>query len=224
MRGLFSKTLAILNKDLLAEFRTRELVISVLVFALLVLVIFNFAFDPDTGVINLVAPGILWVSLTFAGVLGLNRTFIHEKTNASLEGLMLCPVDRAAIYLGKLLSNCVFMLIVAFIIIPVFLVLLNLPLFLPGLALIIVLATVGFSAIGTLFSALAINTRSRDVMLPILFLPTVVPVIIAAVKATEVVLQGEPWSDMLLWIQIIVAFDIVYLVISTLVFEHVIQD
>ena len=137
---------------------------------------------------------------------------------------MLCPVDRAAIFLGKLLSNCVFMLIVAFIIIPVFLVLLNLPLFLPGLALIIVLATVGFSAIGTLFSALAINTRSRDVMLPILFLPTVVPVIIAAVKATEVVLQGEPWSDMLLWIQIIVAFDIVYLVISTLVFEHVIQD
>lgn len=224
MRGLFSKTLAILNKDLLAEFRTRELVISVLVFALLVLVIFNFAFDPDTGVINLVAPGILWVSLTFAGVLGLNRTFIHEKTNASLEGLMLCPVDRAAIYLGKLLSNCVFMLIVAFIITPVFLVLLNLPLFLPGLALIIVLATVGFASIGTLFSALAINTRSRDVMLPILFLPTVVPVIIAAVKATELVLKNEPWSAMLLWIQIIVAFDIIYLVISTLVFEHVIQD
>ena len=224
MRGLLDKTLAIFRKDLLAEFRTRELVISVLVFALLVLVIFNFAFDPDTGVINLVAPGILWVSLTFAGVLGLNRTFIHEKTNASLEGLMLCPVDRAAIYLGKLLSNCVFMLIVAFIITPVFLVLLNLPLFLPGLALIIMLATVGFSAIGTLFSALAINTRSRDVMLPILFLPTVVPVIISAVKATEVVLQGEPWSDMLLWIQIIVAFDIIYLVISTLIFEHVIQD
>ena len=116
------------------------------------------------------------------------------------------------------------MLIVAFIITPIFLVLLNLPLILPRLAIIIVLATLGFASVGTLFSALAVNTRARDVMLPILFLPTVVPVIIAAVKATELVLKNEPWGGMLIWIQIIIAFDIIYLVVSTLVFEHVIQE
>ena len=224
MKGLLIKIFAIFWKDLLSEFRTKELVTSILVFSLLVLVIFNFAFDPDTGVIKIVASGILWVALTFAGVLGLNRTFINEKTDARLEGLMLCPVDRAAIYWGKLISSCLFMLIVAFIITPIFLVLLNLPLVLPGLALIIVLATLGFASIGTLFSALAINTRSRDIMMPILFLPTVVPVIIAAVKATELVLESKPWGDMLIWLQIIIAFDIIYLVVSTLVFEHIIQE
>jgi heme exporter protein B len=116
------------------------------------------------------------------------------------------------------------MLIVAFIITPIFLVLLNFPLILPRLAIIIILATLGFASVGTLFSALAINTRARDVMLPILFLPTVVPIIIAAVKATELVLENKPWSDMLLWLQVIIIFDIIYLVISTLVFEHVIQE
>ena len=224
MKGLWIKIFAIFWKDLLSEFRTKEFVTSILVFALLVLVIFNFAFDPDTGVIKLVASGILWVALTFTGVLGLNRTFINEKANACLEGLMLCPVDRAAIYWGKLISSCVFMLTVAFIITPIFLVLLNLPLILPRLAIIIVLATLGFASVGTLFSALAINTRSRDVMMPILFLPTVVPVIIAAVKATELVLKSKPWGEMLIWLQIIIAFDIIYLVVSTLVFEHVIQE
>ena len=224
MREFLAKVFTIFYKDLLSEFRARELVVSILVFALLVLVIFNFAFDPDTGVIRMVAPGILWVSLTFAGVLGLNRIFIDEKAEASLEGLMLCTVDRVAIYWGKLMSSCVFMLIVAFIITPVFLVLFNLPLFLPELVVIIILATLGFSALGTLFSALAINTRSRDVMLPILFLPTVVPVIIAAVKATDLVLKGSSWGDMPIWLQIIVVFDIVYAVISTLLFEHIIQE
>jgi heme exporter protein B len=224
MKGIWVKIFAIFWKDLLSEFRTKEIITSILVFALLVLVIFNFAFDPETSVINMVASGILWVSLTFAGVLGLNRTFVSEKADAGLEGLMLCPVDRAAIYWGKLISSCVFILIVAFIITPIFLILLNLPLIVPRLALIIVLATLGFASVGTLFSALAINTRARDVMLPILFLPTVVPVIIAAVKATELVLESKPWGDMLVWIQIIVAFDIIYLVVSTLLFEHVIQE
>jgi heme exporter protein B len=173
---------------------------------------------------ELVASGILWVAITFAGVLGLNRTFINEKEDARLEGLMLCPVDRAVIYWGKLLSSFTFMLTVAVIITPIFLVLSNLPLILPGLALIIVLVTLGFASVGTLFSAMAINTRLRDVMMPVLFLPTVIPVIIAAVKATETVLSGESWADMLVWLNIIIAFDIIYLVVSTLVFEQVIRE
>ena len=224
MKGLFTGIFTIFWKDLLSEFNTKEFITSILVFAVLVLVIFNFAFDPDTGIMELVASGILWVALTFAGVIGLNRTFINEKENARLEGLMLCPVDRAAIYWGKLLSSFVFMLAVAVVITPIFLVLSNLPLMLPELALIIFLVILGFASVGTLFSAIAINTRLRDVMMPVLFLPTVVPVVIAAVNATEAVLTGKSWTDMVVWINIIIAFDIIYLVVATLVFEHVIRE
>ena len=209
---------------MLTELRTKEVITSVLVFALLVLVIFNFAFGTRADTMELVAPGILWVALTFGGVLGLNRIFSVEKENSRLEGLMLCPVDRAVIYCGKLAGGFTFMLTVAIVITPIFLALFNLPLFLPRLALIIVLAIAGFAAVGTLFSAVAINTRARDIMLPILFLPIVAPVIVAAVKATVVVLAEKPWADMLTWLQIMIAFDIIYLVIATLVFEFVVEE
>ncbi|MFC1928582.1 heme exporter protein CcmB [Chloroflexota bacterium] len=221
---MFTKIFAIFWKDMLTEIRTKEVVISVLVFALLVMVIFSFAFSTRVGTMELVAPGILWVALTFGGVIGFNRIFAVEKENSRLEGLMLCPVDRAVIYWGKLAGSFTFMLAVAVVITPVFLTLFNLPLFLPKLALIITLAIIGFAAVGTLFSAVAINTRARDIMLPILFLPVVVPVIIAAVKATAPVLAGKPWGDVLTWLQIMIAFDIIYLVVATLVFEFVIEE
>ncbi len=221
---VFTRIFAIFWKDVLTELRTKEFVVSVLVFALLVLVIFSFAFGARTETTELVAPGILWVALTFGGVLGFNRIFAVEKENSRLEGLMLCPVDRAVIYWGKLAGSFTFMLVVAVVLTPIFLALFNLPLFLPRLALIIVLATLGFAAVGTLFSAVAINTRARDIMLPILFLPVVVPVIVAAVKATASVLADKPWSDMLTWLQIMIAFDIIYLVVATLVFEFVVEE
>lgn len=224
VKSMFVKILAIFWKDILTELRTKEVVTSVLVFALLVIVIFNFAFGSRAGMTELVAPGILWVAITFGGVLGFNRVFGVEKENSRLEGLMLCPVDHAVIYWGKLVGSFTFILAVAFVITPIFLVLFNLPLFLPRLALIIVLATLGFAAVGTLFSAVAINTRARDIMLPILFLPIAVPVIVAAVKATALVLAGSPWGDMLTWLQIMIAFDIIYLVVATLVFEFVVEE
>jgi len=223
MKGSLSKVLAIFWKDILLEIRTKEIVTSVLVFALLVVVIFNFAFEPETAAMNLVAPGILWVAFTFAGVLGLNRVFAVERENSRLAGLLLCPVDHMTIYWGKLLGSFTFMLAIEIIITPIFLVLLNLPLFLPRLVLIVVLATLGFTSVGTLFSALAVNIKARDIMLPILFLPVVVPVIIAAVEATALVLQGSPWGDMLTWLQIMIAFDIIYLVVATLVFQYVVE-
>jgi len=224
VKKIFTKILAIFWKDMLTELRTKEVITSVLVFALLVLVIFNFAFGARADDMEFVAPGILWVALTFGGVLGFNRIFAVEKENSRLEGLMLCPVDRAVIYWGKLSGGFTFMLTVAIVITPIFLALFNLPLFLPRLVLIIVLATLGFAAVGTLFSAIAINTRARDIMLPILFLPIVVPVVVAAVKATALVLADKPWGDMLIWLQIIAAFDIIYLVLATLVFEFVIEE
>jgi heme exporter protein B len=221
---MFARIIVIFWKDALTELRTKEIIVSVLVFALLVVVIFNFAFGTGTGITEVVAPGILWTALTFGGVLGFNRTFAVEKENSRLEGLMLCPMDRAVIYWGKLVSSFTFMLVVAAVITPIFLALFNLPLFLPRLALIIVLAIIGFAAVGTLFSALAINTRARDIMLPILFLPVVVPVIVAAVKATSSALAGETWGDMSTWLQILTAFDIIYLVVATLVFEFVVEE
>jgi len=224
MNKLFIRILVIFWKDMLTELRTKEVITSVLVFALLVLVIFNFAFGTGADDMELVAPGILWVALTFGGVLGFNRIFAVEKENSRLEGLMLCPVDRAVIYWGKLAGGFTFMLAVAIVITPIFLALFNLPLFLPKLALIIVLAITGFAAVGTLFSAVAVNTRARDIMLPILFLPVVVPVVIAAVKATVPVLAGKSWGDILTWLQIMIAFDIIYLVVATLVFEFVLEE
>ena len=173
---------------------------------------------------ELVAPGILWVAIAFGGVLGFNRIFTVEKENSRLEGLMLCPVDHAVIYWGKLAGSFTFIMAVAVVITPIFLVLFNLPVFLPRLVLVILLATLGFAAVGTLFSAVAINTRARDIMLPILFLPIAVPVIVAAVKATAVVLASKPWGDMLTWLQVMIAFDIIYLVVATLVFEFVVEE
>ena len=224
MNKAFVKIIAIFWKDILTELRTKEIIVSVLVFALLVLVIFSFAFSTGVDMTELTAPGILWVALTFGGVIGLNHIFAAEKENSRLEGLMLCPVDRLVIYWGKLLGSFTFMLAIEIIITPIFLVLLNLPLFLPRLLLVIVLATIGFTSVGTLFSALAINIRARDIMLPILFLPIVVPVIIAAVKLTALVLAGNPWGDMLTWLQIIAVFDVIYLVVATLVFEFVVEE
>ena len=224
MNRAFGKIFVIFWKDMLTELRTKEIIVSVLVFALLVLVIFSFAFGTGGDRTEMIAPGILWVALTFGGVIGLNHVFAVEKENSRLEGLMLCPVDRSVIYWGKLAGSFTFMLAVAVVITPIFLALFNLPMFLPRLALIIILALLGFAAIGTLFSALAANTRARDIMLPILFLPVVVPVIVAAVKATGSVLAGGSWEDMSTWLQIMIAFDIIYLVVATLVFEFVVEE
>ena len=224
MKGLWIKVFAIFWKDVLSEIRTKEIITAVLVFALLVLVIFNFAFDPEAGTTSLVAPGILWVAFAFAGILGLNRVFATERENSRLAGLMLCPVDHLVIYWGKLAGSFTFMLVIEIIVTPIFLVLLNLPLFLPRLFLIIVLATLGFTSVGTLFSALAINIRARDIMLPILFLPIVVPIMIAAVQMTASVLAASQWGDMLTWLGIMIAFDVIYLVVSSLVFEFVVEQ
>jgi len=216
--------MAITRKDLLSEMRTKEIIFSVLVFALLVIVIFNFAFGGSQETMQLVAPGILWVTFTFAGVLGLNRAFIPEKEEGCLEGLMVCPVSREAIYLGKMLGSLLFMLIIEIIALPIFAVLFNLTVLTAQVATITFLATVGFVAVGTLFSALAVNTKAREMVLPILFLPVVVPIIISAVKASGLALAGESWGVLAPWLQITGAFDVVFLVVSFWVFPFIIEE
>jgi len=217
------KAIAITRKDVLSEMRTKEVIFSVLVFTLLVIVTFNFAFETSQQTVELVAPGMLWVTFAFAGVLSLNRSFILEKEEGCLEGLMACPIDREAIYVGKMLGSLVFMLIVEGIALPIFAFLFNLVISLQ-LIVITVLATVGFVAVGTLFSALAVNTKAREMVLPILFLPIVAPVIVSAVKASGLALSGGPWSDLSSWLQIIAAFDAIFLVVSFLIFAFVIEE
>ncbi|MEE8194108.1 MAG: heme exporter protein CcmB [Dehalococcoidales bacterium] len=218
------KAIVIAWKDILSEMRTREIVSSVLVFAILVIVIFNFAFGGRQQTINLVAPGILWVTFAFAGVLSLNRSFILEKEENCLEGLMACPVSREVIYVGKMLGSLLFLLFVEAIVLPIFALLFNVAVFSLQLVTVTFLTTLGFVAVGTLFSALAVNTKAREMVLPILFLPIVVPIIIAAVSASGLALSGEPWSSLSSWLAIIVAFDVIFLVASFLVFTFVIEE
>ena len=213
-------------KDLVAEFRTRELISSMLLFALLVVVVFNFTFEPGSRSTIEAAPGILWVAFTFAGVLGLHRAFSREVENGCLHGLMLAPVDRGLIFLGKMCGNLVFILLVEFLTLPIFGVLFNLSLLpaLPRLALILLLATLGFAAVGTLFSAIAINTRTREIMLPILLFPVEVPVILAAVNATAAVLNGRDWSAIAGWLKILLAFDVLFVAVCYITFEYVLEE
>ena len=223
MSRFWAKVLIILWKDILSELRTRDIVASVFVFALLVVVIFNFALEPGTQNIEVVAPGILWTAFAFAGILALNRTFVREKDRGCLDGLMLCPVEREVIYVGKMLGSFIFMLAVEVIILPIFCFLLDVPLStIPQLILVTVLATIGFVAVGTLFSTIAVNTRAREIMLPVLFLPVVTPVIIAAVESSALVLSDATlaWD----WLGMIIAFDVIFVVVSAFVFEFTLES
>ena len=221
---LLNKTLVIAWKDILSETRAREIISSVLVFAILVIVIFNFAFSGSQQEMLSLAPGILWVTFSFAGVLSLNRAFIQEKEENCLEGLMVCPVSREAIYLGKMLSSLFFMLFIEAVVLPVFGLLFNVNVITLPIITLTLLTTIGFVAIGTLFSALAVNTRAREMVLPILFFPIVAPIIIAAVSASELTLSGAAWSELSSWIGIIAAFDVIFLTASYLTFAFIVEE
>lgn len=222
--GFLRKVLAIVQKDLAVELRTKEMLSSMFVFSLLVIVIFNFAFELRVQNVRKVAPGVLWVTFTFAGMLGLSRSFVLEKDKGCLEGLLLCPVDRSAIYFGKMLGNVIFMTVVEAIILPIFSVLFNISLFQPVLLLIVVLGTLGFAGVGTLFSAMAVHTRAREVMLPVLLFPVVVPAMIAAVKATGGILDGQAFSEIAHWVRLLAVFDVVFLAISFMAFDYVVEE
>jgi len=218
------KMLAITWKDILSEFRSREIIVSVMVFTLLVIIIFNFAFGSNADTMKITAPGMLWVTFAFAGVLSLNRSFILEREEGCMEGLMVSPISREMIYAGKMLGSLTFMLIVEIVALPIFAFLFNIEVITLKIAAVTLLATIGFVACGTLFSALAVKTKARELVLPILFLPIVVPVIIAAVRATSLALSGKSWGDMASWLLIIIAFDAVFLVISFWIFNFVIEE
>lgn len=221
-----SKLIVLLKKDFTAELRSKDIVLTMLLFVLLVIVAFSFAFEPGSIEVGVLAPGMLWISFVFAGVLGLLRSFVNELQNDCLLGLMLCPVDRGVVYLGKALGNIIFMLAVEALTLPVFALLLNFDIwpFLPAIAVIFSLCTVGYAAVGTLFSAMAITMRSRELMLPLLQFPISVPLIIAAVKATGGILAGQSLAEVSGWLKLVGAFDVIFLTVSFLVFEYAIAE
>jgi len=224
LRAFLGQVWAIAGKDIRAELRGREVASATWVFALLVLVVFNFAFDLEREEMGPAGPGMLWVAIVLAGMLGLSHVFTKEREQSCLEGLLLCPVDRSVIYFGKLAGALIFTLALEVAVLPVFAVFTSLPVFTPGPLLALLLGTVGFVAVGTLFAAIAANTKTREVLLPVLLLPVAAPVVVSAVAVTGLSFDGEPWSELVPWLGILAAFDAIYLVLSPWLFDQVVHE
>lgn len=215
---------ALLWKDFLIELRTRDAVAAIMVFGIVALTVFNFAFELRAESVGLVAPGVLWVAILFAGTLGLGRSFSHERERGSMEGILLCPADRGTIFIAKFLANLVFITLAEMVIVPIYDSFLDVPTLRAGVVGVILLATVGFAAVGTVFGAMSVNTRAKEVMLPVLLLPVLVPLIIGAVRATTLLIDGQPFSEAQTWVNLLIVIDVVYLAISFIVFEFVVED
>ncbi|MBV9121495.1 MAG: heme exporter protein CcmB [Chloroflexi bacterium] len=213
---------ALLWKDLAVELRRRELVGSVLVFSLLVLLIFEFSFDVDRAQAEALAPGVLWVTFVFAGVLSLTRSFAQERDRGTWEGLLLAPLDRGAIYVAKLLANALVMLAVEVVSLVAFIAFFDVRADWLALALSVLAGTIGFASTGTLLAAMAAGTRAREAFLPVLLLPISVPVIIGSVKSTAAAF-GQP-AGAYPWLGLVLAFDAIFLAVSFAVFEFVIEE
>jgi heme exporter protein B len=213
-------------KDLKVEFRSPTAFLSSFAFTALVLTIFNFARDPTAVSTTDLAPGILWITFCFAGLLGLNRAFAQERENRALEGLLLSPVSPQALYLGKMIANLVFVGLIEAVAVPLFALFFNVPVLpiLGPLTGVIALATIGFVAVGTLLSAIAVNTRFAEGILPLLTLPFLVAPIISAVQITARLFGGRPFSDWASWLKLLVGYDIVAVVTALLIFEFTLDE
>lgn len=226
MRQYLHQIKTIVWKDLATELKTRELFSSMFIFAVLVIIIFIFSVDLSIVKANEVGPGILWVAFLFAGTLGLNRSFVMEKENGCLEGLILTPADRTVIYFGKLISNLIFLLIMEAFILPLFMIFFNVDIMshLGPLLVVIFMGTLGFCAIGTLLSSLSSNLKSREIMLPILLYPLIVPVMIGMVRMTGQLLDGKSLGTMMNWVGLTLAFDIIFIGVSILTIDYILEE
>jgi len=227
---LFRKAWIIARKDILAELRSREMLSTMGAFAVLIILLFAFAFDLRTGGTgsvaraNTVTPGALWVVIAFAGMLGLGRSLTSEIDRGSFDALLLAPVDRSAIFLGKAIGIIIFMFAIEAVILPSFVIFFNQPFLQPAIILIVVLGTLGYGGIGTLLSTMAANTRLREVLLPVLLLPIAIPALLAAVKCTSGALDGRDFAEWANWFGLLVAFDLVMLGAAFLVYDFVVED
>ena len=222
--GFLRAVAAVIRKDITAEWRSRELFSAMFIFGLLVILIFNFALELDARTRANITSGVLWVTFAFAGTLGLNRSMAVEKDRGCLDGLLLAPVDRSAIYFGKAIGNLIFMLIVEVIILPIYSVLYNVNLFIPGFMLVILLGSIGYVSVGTLISTMAVQTRTRDILLPILLFPITIPVFLASVKASNGFLEGIGMAEIWPWLNLLIAYDVILTAVAFMVFDYVVEE
>lgn len=216
---------ALAAKDLRLELRRKENFVTIAFFALLVLVIFTFALGPAVTRLKELAPGLIWVAFVFTGVLAVGKAFHMEEANSTLEGLLLAPMDRGVLYLSKAAGNALFILAAHFVLVPMFFLMFNVDRWsaLPALALVLVLATVGFSAAGTLLAALTHAVRAREALVALLLFPLVVPLLLGAVRSTEVLFLGAPLAQAAKWLKLMVAFDALFLAGGYIAFDYIVE-
>lgn len=215
----------VLWKDLVSERRSKEALNALAFFALLLLFLFQFALGADRERLDAVLPGLLWLGVVLAGLVGLGRTFLAERANDCWDGLLLAPGDKSAVYVGKVTGNLILMLIVEAMLVALFALFFNVEVGtrLPGLALVLALGTVGLAAAGTLFAAMTAHVRARELLFPVLLLPVQIPILLGAVKATEAVLGGEPLGAVAHWLKLLIAADVVYLAVGMLTFDAILE-
>ena len=218
--------LTVVAKDLRGELRTKEALTSTVVFALLVLLVFNFGFEPGTRDVRVVGSGILWSALLFAAVLAMNRLLLNEREGGGLEGLMLTPLSRADLYVAKFITLLCILTLAATATLLLFIVLYNVPIGdrLPALAGVVFAGTVGLSALGTTFATIAVRTRTREVMLPLLLIPLSVPLLIGCVESTSAILSARSLADEAHWIRLLIAFDIVFLALGYVTYPAILEE
>lgn len=220
----FSAIFTILRKDLTVEWRSRQLVTAMLVFVLLVILIFNFALDLDANARQDVSAGVLWATFAFAGTLGLNRSMAVERDGRALDGLLLAPVDRSAIYFGKALANWIFILAVAAVTLPIYAALYNLDLANVGLLAVIALGAWGYSAIGTMLAAMAVQARNRELLLPVLLFPLIIPLLIAAVRASTSFLIGLEMEYIWPSLNLLIVYAVIVPSLGLMFFDLIVEE
>ena len=224
MRSYLSALRAVIWKDLITEWRSRENLSAMLIFALLVILVFNFALELDIEAQETLSAGVLWTTFIFAGTIGLNRSLAVEKDRGCLDGLLLAPVDRSVIFFGKAVGNLLFMLIVEIIVLPVYSFLYGTAVFQPGFLSIVLLGSIGYVAVGTLLATMVVQVRTRDILLPIILFPLALPVIIAAVKASQGFLSLAPLTEITPWINILVVYDLIFIAAAYMAFDFVLEE
>jgi len=215
---------AIVWKDLRAEIRSRELINSMILFTLMTVMVFSLALELDAEARQNTVAGVLWVTIVFAGILGLGRSLASEQDRGSLDALLLAPIDRSALFFGKMIGNLLFVLVIALVLMVLLTVLFNISLIKPLLLLIVVLGSVGFTTVGTLLSSMSVHARARETLLPVILLPVVLPVLISAVRATTAILNAMPRDDWLPWIQLLAVADVIFLAGAYALFDFVVEE
>jgi heme exporter protein B len=222
---LLRQAYLILRKDLVVELRRRESLVTMFFFGILLLFVFHFSFDLAPDRVSEMAPGLLWLAFLFTGTLGLGQLFGAERENQCLDALLLSPLDRGALFLAKVCFNFILMLLVEIVVIPLFWILFNLQTWnlLPRIILISLLGTVGFCVLGTIMSAITLRARARELLLPLVLFPLMIPVILGTIQCLGAVLRSGEIADALPWLRLLIGFDVIFLTLGVLVFDWVIE-